>query len=76
MAKKDGIKKMYRRLQKAIKPYGLEIRHGERHHAGIYNEAGERVYSLPSSPRVLHHAENYAMQSLRTNGHVPPEATL
>ncbi len=77
MTKRDGFLKRYRRLHKAIKPYGLQMEQGRRTgHIAILDKDGRRVATMAGTPRVLANAEIYAWQSLKRDGHIPKDAQL
>lgn len=48
--------KRFRRLARCIKPYGYKIRVLRSGHQGIFNEAGERIYTMSGSPKVREYA--------------------
>lgn len=63
--------KRFRRLGKALKRYGLEIRSGK-NHQGIY-KGERRIYTFASTPTNLHFAEHNTFHDLKKMGHIPKE---
>lgn len=77
MSKNDGIQKKYRRLQKAIKPYGYRIMcYGRSGHAGIYDQQGNRIISMSGTPSVKEQAESHTFKTLQKLGLIPENARL
>jgi hypothetical protein len=72
----DGRQKRFRRLQKAIKPYGLRILAKKGGHLGIFDTDDKRVAVMSESPTSVPHAEYHTFKFLQKNGHVPKEAKL
>ena len=63
--------KRFRRLAKAIKPYGLEIKKTKGHNQILKD--GKRVYTFAGSPAVVHFAEHNTFHDLKKMGLVPEE---
>jgi len=59
-----------KKLEKAIKPYGLKIVRGDHHH--IVDKRGVFIHTLPSSPSCPFFAENTIHELVR-RGILPAE---
>lgn len=68
--------KRFRKLAKAIKPYGYYIAPIASGHNGIFDGSGRRVYTMSSSPKVPQYAMLNTLKDLKKLGYVPKEVTL
>lgn len=66
------ITKKYRRLSKAIKPYGMVIKPCRSGHLGIFMD-GRRVYTFAGTPAVIHYAEHNTFHDLKKKGLIPQD---
>lgn len=68
--------KRFRRLARLLKQYGYSIKPLRSGHNGIFNEAGERIYTMSSSPKVVEYAEQNTVKDLKLGCVLPQEAKL
>ena len=73
---KPAPSKRFRKLAKAIKPYGYYLAPLPSGHNGIYDGSGRRVYTMSNSPKVVQFAMANTLKDLKKMGYVPQECKL
>lgn len=73
---KPAPTKRFRKLARAIKPYGFYISPLASGHNGIFDSSGRRIYTMSSSPKVVQYAMANTLKDLKKMGYVPQEVKL
>lgn len=73
---KPAPSKRFRKLAKAIKPYGYYLAPLPSGHNGIFDGSGKRIYTMSNSPKVVQFAMSNTLKDLKKMGYVPKECSL
>jgi hypothetical protein len=73
---KPAPSKRFRKLAKALKPYGYYLAPLPSGHNGIFDGSGRRIYTMSNSPKVVQFAMANTLKDLKKMGYVPKEVKL